>query len=98
MRRAAKRDTNEPEIVQALEGVGCSVERLSAPGVPDLLVAFRGAHFLIECKMPGETLTPAQKRWHWAWNGKVSVVRTVDEALAAVGLKPAAKNEEVLNV
>lgn len=55
IRRAAKRDESEPDIVRALEAVGATVQRLSADGVPDLLVGWRGQMWLLECKMP---LTP----------------------------------------
>lgn len=53
MRRySRKRDENEPEIVAALQLVGASVTRLNADGVPDLLVGYSGATFLLEVKLP----------------------------------------------
>lgn len=52
IRRAARRDENEPEIVQALEAVGATVQILSFPGVPDLLVGWRGQMWLLEVKLP----------------------------------------------
>lgn len=55
MRRAARRDESEPEIVLALEAVGATVQRLSATGVPDLLVGWRRGMWLLEVKLP---LTP----------------------------------------
>lgn len=91
---AAARDANEPDIVEALETVGASVQRLSDRGVPDLLVCFRGALFLLEvigdakAKKYRKTggLTPDQVAWHERWPGRVALVRTTDEALQAVGL------------
>lgn len=88
MRRAAKVDRNQAEIVAALRDAGCSVEILSSvgDGCPDLLVGFRCQNLLMEVK-DGEkcpsarTLTPNQCKWHYEWRGQVSVVRTVDEAL-----------------
>ena len=87
LRRAARRDSNESLIVDALRSVGCSVQRLSEPGVPDLLVGKAGINYLIEVKRHGaETdLSVAQIEWHLAWRGKVSVVATVKEALFCVG-------------
>ena len=38
MRKAAKRDENEAEIVKALRDAGYFVTHLNDPGVPDLLV------------------------------------------------------------
>lgn len=99
MRRAAKRDANEAAIVTALERVGCSVARLNDPGVPDLLVARHGAMWLLEVKMPagskggtsGRELTDEQRRWWAAWRGPVPViVRSVEEALAVVGVNVSA--------
>jgi Holliday junction resolvase len=85
-RRAAKRDLNEFSIVDALRTVGADVYRLSAKGVPDLLVSFRGETFLMEIKTRTGKLTPAQIKWRDQWQGgPVGVVRTVDEALAFIG-------------
>ena len=44
MRRAARIDRNQPEIVKALRQVGAHVTSLAAvgDGVPDLLVGFQG--------------------------------------------------------
>ncbi len=88
-RFAAKRDDNEERVVSWLRAHGCSVQRLSAPGVPDLLVGFRGANVLVEIK-DGEKiqsrrhLTPEQERWHLAWRGQVAVAETPEEAMAIV--------------
>lgn len=49
-RRAAARDSNEPDIATALEAVGASVTRLSQKGLPDLLVGWRGTTHLLEVK------------------------------------------------
>lgn len=53
-RYAAKRDTSEPGIVEALKRAGFTVERLAKP--VDLAVRRhwypRGANVLLECKTP----------------------------------------------
>lgn len=83
-RRAAARDLNELEIVQALERVGCKIVRLAEV---DLLVLRAGSVFLVEVKNPKgrNRLTPFQEellsdKW------PLHVVRTPEEALRAVGL------------
>lgn len=93
MRRAAKVDANQSEIVGALRAVGASVQTLHAvgQGCPDLLVGFRGQCFTLECKdgsLPpsARQLTTAQDRWHMEWRGHVAVVKSVDEALQAIGV------------
>lgn len=80
----AKRDQNEPEIVQALQTVGAEVYRLNTPA--DLLVGFRGANYLIEVKMPKGKLTPDQIKFQQTWTGQYAVVRTADEALRVIGV------------
>lgn len=91
--RAARIDANQPEIVAALRKAGCTVQHLHSvgKGCPDLLVGRAGVNYLIEvkdgAKRPSDQkLTPDQVAWHSVWHGQVSVVNTVDGALAAVGL------------
>ena len=96
MRRAAKVDANQKQIVEALRRVGCSVTHLHAvgSGCPDLLVGFRGKNILIEVKdgkkpPSKQKLTPDQIVWHSEWNGQVAVVNCVDDAIQAViGKRP----------
>jgi len=78
----AKRDANEPEIVDALRAIGCSVEYLSKP--LDLLVGYRGVTFLIEVKGEKGTLTKDQKEFLPTWRGQLAVVRTSDQAIGVV--------------
>lgn len=89
MRRAAKTDRNQGEIVKALRGVGATVQPLHAvgQGCPDLLVGWRGINILIEVKdwnqPPSKrVLTDDQVEWHGGWKGQVAKVETVDAALA----------------
>ena len=93
MRRAAKIDRNQPEIVAALIAAGCSVHSLAAvgSGMPDLLVGRQGANFLLEVKDSAKPpsarkLTPDQVEWHAAYRGRVTVVHSIAEAFHAVGL------------
>jgi Holliday junction resolvase len=94
MRRAAKIDRNQPEIVAALRAIGADVVSLAAvgSGVPDLLVGFQGQTVLIEVKdgskpKSARQLTDDQIEWHAAWRGGRCVVASnVTEALAALGV------------
>lgn len=81
-RYAAKRDSNEPEIIAELVGYGASVQKLSAPGVPDLLVGYRGGNYLVEVKAPKTgRLTEEQRTWHEDWLGAPPIIlTTADEA------------------
>jgi hypothetical protein len=91
MRRAAKVDRNQAEIVQALRALGATVQPLHAvgEGCPDLLVGFRGVNYLIEVKdwkqPPNKRqLRPVQEEWHGGWKGQVAKIETVDAAIALV--------------
>ena len=60
-------------------------------GFPDLCVGFRGQTYLIEVKdgakpPSAQRLTPPERYWHEAWTGQVAIVRSVDEALALIGV------------
>lgn len=92
MRQAAKRDSVEQDIIDALRQLGATVQPLSAKGVPDLLIGIRGRNLLGEVKSGKRgTLTPDQVEWHGNWRGApVVILRSVDDAIALV-------NELVLN-
>lgn len=82
MRRAAKRDISEPEIVNTLEQCGFTVHRVSQEGMPDLLCGFRGKTYLIECKTGKGKLTVGQARFIETWRGHpVQVLRDAQEAM-----------------
>lgn len=92
MRRAAKTDRNQAEIVAALRKAGATVQPLHAvgQGCPDLLVGYRGKNHLIEVKdwkaAPSDRqLNARQVEWHDGWKGTVIMVETVEAALAVIG-------------
>ena len=94
MRRAAKVDRNQSEIVHALRAVGATVQTLHTVGAgcPDLLVGFRGSNFLIEVKdwkaaASDRQLNDVQKEWHEGWKGSVAKVETAEAALAVIGAR-----------
>lgn len=95
MRRAAKVDRNQAEIVAALRAVGATVQPLHAvgQGCPDLLVGYRGKNYLIEVKdwkasASDRQLNARQVEWHDGWKGTVVKIETVEGALAVIGALP----------
>jgi len=93
--RRRKTDNNQLAIVAELRQVGATVIDLSAVGIPglqDLLVGFRRQTFLLEIKNPATRygrrgLNANQRAALLVWNGAPPiVVRTADEALAAIGV------------
>ena len=93
MRRAARVDHNQREVVAALRGAGATVQLLHAvgEGCPDLLVGYKGLNMLLEVKDGGkppsaQKLTPQQEIWHRDWLGHRVVVNSPEAALAAIGV------------
>jgi Holliday junction resolvase len=87
VRRAAKRDANEREIIDALEQSGCEVWPISQEGMPDLYVQLGDGGYWLEVKNPeGGRLTKAQYD-NLTRGLRFSIVTNVTEALHAVGLR-----------
>lgn len=94
MRRAARVDDNQGEIVAALRKAGCLVQSLAAigSGCPDLIVGYRAALILMELKdgskpPSARTLTPDQVKWHATAKEHdihVHVIESVEAALAVI--------------
>jgi Holliday junction resolvase len=89
MRRAAKRDDNEGEIVAALRKAGAVVRIITqGDGLPDLLVGYQGRTILMEvkdgAKVPSQRrLTVDEQKFFDAWTGgELYKVESVGEALA----------------
>jgi hypothetical protein len=85
LRKAGKKDLNQAAIVAALRAIGCSVQILNQGGVPDLLVGFRGVNYLLEVKSARGRLTSSQQPFLSLWRGHVAVVRSLTDALMAIG-------------
>ena len=95
MRRAARLDANQAEIVSALRMIGASVYDTSAVGrgFPDLVVGFRGRTLLIECKdgakrPSARKLTPEQVEFQVGWRGHWAVAISADDAVAIAMSQP----------
>lgn len=91
MRRAARTDGNQSDVVGHLRRLGFSVAITSGlgAGFPDLVIGRGGRNWLIELKDPAQPLckrrlTPDEQLWHQAWRGQVATAETVDEILEAI--------------
>jgi hypothetical protein len=79
----AKRDANEPEIIDALERVGAQVTQWE---LIDLIVDFRECWYLIEVKVSEKSkLTARQRNFISAHPGMVTIAWTPLMALQAIG-------------
>jgi hypothetical protein len=105
MRRAAKIDDNQTQIMVALRQLGFTVQSLATVGngCPDLLVGRNDKNILLEVKDGRKSpcqrlLNPAQQKWHQHWKGQVKVVcderQAIDTCLAAVGLSVSSPSEK----
>jgi len=80
-------DGPQPAIVAALRKAGRSVDVIGDP--VDLLVGWPGNNLLMEVKAEKGELTEAQEEFFATWKGPKCVVRSVDEALRATGIRAA---------
>lgn len=95
LRRAAKVDANQMEIIDGLRFLGASVQPLHTigKGCPDLLVGWRQTNYLLEVKNPAmppskRKLTSDQVEWKHQWCGTVNIVESLNDALKVLGVQP----------
>ena len=79
--RFGRRDLVERDIVETLERLGFHVERVSAPGIPDLLLSRGGRFFVAECKGAKGRLTKAQTIFHQQARASIPILRSVEQAV-----------------
>lgn len=101
MRLRGRTDANQAAIVRDLRKMGASVLILSGvgEGCPDLLVGFRGSNWLFEVKDSNQPpskkrLTEDEQAFHLMWDGQVSKIETVEDAMDIMCLMPNAVTVE----
>ena len=90
LRRAARIDLTQPDIVNAMRRVGAKVIHIKDPF--DLLVLFRGRLFMMDPKTPsgrlGKTIHKEQSQVDLEARGwPLLYPRSADEALAMIGAR-----------
>lgn len=94
MRRAAKVDANQQEIVSALRsipGVSVAVTSALGDGFPDLVLGYKARTYLVEVKN-GELspsrkqLTDDEQEFKDKWTGHYSVCESLEEILKVIGI------------
>lgn len=95
MRKRARVDTNQKEIVEALRRQGATVLHLHTVGrgCPDILVGYQGENFLLELKDGSKSaskqkLTPDEVSFFESWCGQVTVVNSIESAIALLNTPP----------
>lgn len=83
-RRAARIDSNQPEIVKALEAIpGVTVQA----GHDDILCGYKCRTYWFEIKSgTKKKMRPSQEKLFARWTGHYQVVSTLDEILLAIGV------------
>ena len=91
MRKHGKTDANQREIVAALRQAGAFVQSVAdvGNGCPDLIVAYHGRVFLLECKDGAGKLTADEAAWiaecERIGGVAVHIVRSSEDALRVIG-------------
>lgn len=82
-RRAQRRDSNEREIIYALEKIGAQVEQRLRT---DLIVRFRGQVHLLEIDNPqSKYRRREQEQLDFLRDWQVPLIQTAEEAFQAIG-------------
>jgi len=88
MRKRARVDVNQPEIVSTFRHLGFSVLLLHqlGGGCPDILIGKFGRNSLIEIKdgdrsPSGRKLTDDEEQFHAEWEGEIFIVESMDQAI-----------------
>ena len=85
MRRAARSDANQAEIIDGLRAIGASVYWIKEP--VDLLVGFRKRTIAMEVKTDKGRLTKLQEEFFQFFEGEAYIVHDLQSALKAVTRK-----------
>ena len=91
MRRAAKVDSNQTEIVNAFRKFGCSVLPLHTVGggCPDICVGLNRKSVLVEIKdgrkiKSARALTKDEEKFHSEWKGSLFIVESLEDVINLV--------------
>lgn len=91
MRRKARVDANQKEIVQELRKLDVSVLHTHqlGKGAPDLILGYRNENYLIELKDGSKTksqqkLTPDEIEFQSKWKGNYAVCNSLEQILTII--------------
>lgn len=84
MRRRAKSDANQMQIMRELRALGFSVcsTHTIGKGFPDLAVGRNDVTLLVELKTENGTLTEDERTFFEVWRGAAIVAQTTEEIVA----------------
>lgn len=86
MRRRARVDANQKEIVAKLREIGCSILHTHqlGKGAPDIIIGFNNRNYLVELKDGSKTksqqkLTPDEVEFQNEWKGNYHVCNSFEQ-------------------
>lgn len=87
MRRAARVDANQKQMVEELRSAGFTVRHthMIGEGFPDLVVGRWDVNLLVEVKQEGEKLTPDERVFFETWKGAAIVATSAEQVIAEFG-------------
>lgn len=100
MRRAAKVDANQTEIIAAFRKAGASVKPVHVvKGFVDIVVGINGQNMLVEIKDGAKVkskrkLTPMEQEFHDGWKGQIHIVESVDDVAAILSGRSVPRSQE----
>lgn len=106
MRRRAKSDGNQAEIVKQLRRIpnlSVVVTSRVGQGYPDIVVGFQGVNFMMEIKDPKQSpsqrkLTNDEEHFQRNWRGQYAVVTTIEDCVSVIAKGIDFKYVDRLNV
>lgn len=102
MRRAAKVDANQTEIIAAFRKAGASVKPVHVvKGFVDIVVGINGQNMLVEIKDGAKVkskrkLTAMEQEFHDGWKGRIHIVESVDDVAAILSGRSVPRSEEAV--
>ena len=91
MRRTARIDDNQPELVALARKMGASVWITSqlGKGAPDLVLGLPSGNVLVEIKdgskpPSARKLTEDEQKFHAKWRGPIAVVETAEDMVKLI--------------
>ena len=94
MRRAARIDSTQKEIVKTLRSIGATVLHThTLKNCFDILVGWKGQNFAFEIKSDAkQKLTSGEEDFQTTWRGHVAVITSATEALEIIGAVKSGKS------
>jgi Holliday junction resolvase len=93
VRRAAKIDANQKQIVDQLRKCGFTVLHLHTlgKGAPDIAVGAFNKNYFFEIKdaekpKSKKKLTEDEEKFHQTWNGQISIIESIEDALHIINI------------